>query len=127
MTQKQLDAIQGLQVSWENQNEYFELTDMFKDIRLEYVKSIDSAEEFNEYVQERINKQEVIYYATAMEFLTANDDSLNWSFEIASEYGFELQNLNSETLATLLLQRMLMEALEEISGEIEEIFEEEEE
>ena len=45
---------------------------------------------------------DIIYYSTAMEYLSNNDSSLNESLALASDMGIEMQNLNSETLASLL-------------------------
>jgi hypothetical protein len=38
---------------------------------------------------------EIIYYYKAMEYLTQNDHSLSESIEIALEYGYSLQDVNS--------------------------------
>jgi hypothetical protein len=48
---------------------------------------------------------EIIYYHNAIEYLKENDPSLNESLEIAQYYGYELKNLNSELLASLLKTR----------------------
>jgi RNAse (barnase) inhibitor barstar len=45
---------------------------------------------------------EIIYYSNAIEFLKENDISLRESLEIASDLGYTTDQLNSETLATLL-------------------------
>ncbi len=44
---------------------------------------------------------EIIYYSRAIKYLQENDPSLCESLEIASEYGYTLENINSETLASL--------------------------
>tara|TARA_R100000278_G_scaffold8735_3_gene10677 strand:+ start:377 stop:802 length:426 start_codon:yes stop_codon:yes gene_type:complete len=44
---------------------------------------------------------EIIYYYKAMEYLKENDCSLSESIELANEMGFALENINSETLASL--------------------------
>jgi intracellular sulfur oxidation DsrE/DsrF family protein len=67
---------------------------------------------------------EIIYYSNAIEFLKENDNSLRNSLEIASDYGFELKRLNSETLASLLASQMLREEFSEIQSEIESLIEE---
>ena len=48
---------------------------------------------------------EIIYYVNAIKYLQENDASLHESLEIAKEFGFELKNLNSEVLASLLASR----------------------
>lgn len=70
---------------------------------------------------------EIIYYAKAIEYLAENDPSLNESLEIASEYGYEVQNLNSEILASLLASRNARDEFYELENEINEFFEELEE
>ena len=72
--------------------------------------------------------QEVIYYSTAIKYLQENDPSLSESMEIASELGFELKNLNSEVLASLLKTQNVQNDFSELETEIEdfltELFEE---
>lgn len=75
-------------------------------------KNFDNEDDIKEYILELINNEDIIYYSNAMEFLTENDISLKESLEIASEYGFELKDLNSETLANILYQRKLQDAIE---------------
>ena len=45
--------------------------------------------------------EEIIYYSSAIRYLKDNDPSLCESLEIATDYGYEAKNLNSEVLATL--------------------------
>jgi phosphoenolpyruvate carboxylase len=45
---------------------------------------------------------EIIYYYKAMRYLLDNDTSLSESINIALEYGYTLENINSELLASLL-------------------------
>jgi hypothetical protein len=85
----------------------------------------ETAEEVIEYLEERINEEEVIYYSNAMKYLSENDASLNESLAIANELGYEVKNINSELLATLLQQQNMRNALSKIQSEIEDIFEEE--
>ena len=70
---------------------------------------------------------EVIYYSNAIKYLQENDASLQESLEIASEYGYELKNLNSEVLASLLASRNSQENFYDIKEEIEDFFAELEE
>ena len=92
-------------------------------LELEYYlnnESFDSSEELREYLEDRIREQEIIYYANAMDYLKDNDNSLRASLEIACNYGYELKNLNSEVLASLLLQEDLIEELINFINEVEE-------
>ena len=73
----------------------------------------DTVDELRDEAIELIHECEVIYYSTAIKFLSENDASLQDSLNIANEMGFSLENINSELLATLLLQNMLLEELNE--------------
>ena len=70
---------------------------------------------------------EIIYYSNAIEYLKENDPSLRDSLEIASEYGYEVQNLNSEILASLLASKLVRDEFDELESEINDFFEELEE
>jgi hypothetical protein len=65
---------------------------------------------------------EIIYYSNAIEYLKQNDSSLNQSIEIALEYGYELKNINSELLASLLASQNAREEFNELRNEIEDFF-----
>ena len=58
-----------------------------------------------------------------MEFLLEHDASLATSIELAHEYGYETEAINSELLATLLLQQMLSEELHDLDSDLEDYFE----
>jgi hypothetical protein len=64
---------------------------------------------------------EIIYYNKAMKYLLENDASLLDSFRIAREYGYELKNLNSETLASLLASENARNEFYELENEINNI------
>ena len=64
---------------------------------------------------------EIIYYSTAMEYLTEHDTSLSESLEIANEMGFDLESLNSETLASLHASRQAEDDFWMIKEDIDEI------
>ena len=66
---------------------------------------------------------EIIYYYKAMEYLTQNDHSLSESIEIALEYGYSLQDVNSELLASLLASRKEIEKFYDLETEITDFFE----
>jgi hypothetical protein len=80
----------------------------------------ETSEYLREYLEERIRETEIVYYTTAMDYLKDNDNSLRTSLEIASNYGYELKNLSSEILASLLLQEDLMEELINFINEVEQ-------
>ena len=101
------------------------VNDNYLDIDIQYLyDEQDHFEELNEKVCEYIQAEEIIYYHKAIKYLSENDASLNESLEIAHEYGFTTENINSELLATLLYQQKLSENWSAISEEIEEIINE---
>lgn len=65
---------------------------------------------------------EIIYYSNAMEYLLNNDPSLQESLEIASEYGYEAHNLNSEILASLLASKLVRDEFYDLESEINDFF-----
>jgi hypothetical protein len=67
---------------------------------------------------------EIIYYSNAIDYLQKNDPSLQESLSIASEYGYDLKNINSELLASLLASQNSREEFYELQGEIEDFFNE---
>ena len=62
---------------------------------------------------------EIIYYSRAIEYLSNNDASLKESLALASEYGYELKDLSSEILASLLASQNCREEWYDNKGEIE--------
>lgn len=82
----------------------------------------DNIDDFMEQMQELVNEIEVIYYATAMEYLMENDTSLRESMELAQDMGCEPKNISSELLATLHKQQQASELIWEYKDEIEELF-----
>ena len=90
-----------------------------QDLTLEYLgedatEFICSPDELDDYDTHQIFEElhdngffnvEIIYYSKAMDYLRENDASLSESIEIASEYGYTLENINSETLASLHASR----------------------
>jgi len=64
---------------------------------------------------------EIIYYSKAIKFLSENDASLSESMSLADEMGFTLNNINSETLASLLASEQRREEFSDLQNEIDEI------
>ena len=67
-------------------------------------------------------EQEVIYYSNAIEYLKEHDPSLKESIEIAIEYGFELKNLSSEVLASLLKTENVTNDFYELRNSVNNFF-----
>lgn len=64
---------------------------------------------------------DIIYYSKAMKYLLENDASLSESVEIAVDMGFDLENINSETLASLHASQKAREDFYSIADDIDEI------
>jgi len=79
-----------LQIKLEAYNIYISLDDY------------ETAEECIEAIEDGMFDEDVIYYAVAIDYLKEYDPSLKESLEIANQYGYQLQNINSELLASLL-------------------------
>ncbi|MFA6071395.1 MAG: hypothetical protein WC810_22695 [Janthinobacterium sp.] len=106
-------------------NKKEKIAELLKDTILEDLE-LDECEDANdtiEYLEERINEDEVIYYNNAIRYLSENDASLTKSIGIACDMGYELKNINSELLATLLQQQNMREELANLQDEIKEIIE----
>lgn len=96
------------------------------------LEEIEDEDGLRDYLTElnedgEITNAEVIYYSNAMEYLRDNDASLNDSLEIAKEYGYNIDQLNSELLASLLMTRNQEEEFSEfIDGlKYDEVFSDE--
>ena len=88
-----------------------------------YYDDVSDEETFIEWYRETyVYSAEIIYYATAMEYLAEHDPSLTESISLADDLGSEVSDLNSETLATLLLQQNLEEELQGMSDALSEYF-----
>jgi intracellular sulfur oxidation DsrE/DsrF family protein len=70
---------------------------------------------------------EIVYYSNAIDFLAKTDPSLTESLEIAAGYGYEVKNLNSEILASLLASENVRSGFYGLESEINSFFEELEE
>lgn len=96
-------------------------------IPFEYYDDFEDAKDFESYFEDleySTHQTECIYYSKAMKYLSEHDNSLNESLEIASEMGYEVENLNSELLATLLMQRKELEALYDAKDDLEDLYDE---
>lgn len=78
-------------------------------------ETLDNEDDLREKIETMIQEYEIVYYHKAMAYLTENDPSLSESLSLASEYGFSLDKLNSETLATIHIQQKMMESIPDLS------------
>ncbi len=82
--------------------------ELIDNLDIEYVlDNADCADDISDGLNELISQEDIIYSFNAMEYLLENDQSLCESINIAVEYGYELNHVNSELLATLLFQQNL--------------------
>ena len=65
---------------------------------------------------------DIIYYSTAIDYLSKYDPSLRESLEIALDMGFSLNAINSEILASLLASQNAREEFYELEDEINNFF-----
>jgi len=94
----------------ESLTEEIEITEFLSELDFEIKESM-TTEEVEEELNNLISEHEIIGYGPAIEFLSNEDASLTESLELASEYGFEIIGLNSEILATLLMQDRMRDDL----------------
>ena len=90
------------------------------------IEDIDHSDAYQS-IYEMIDKNggfdiEIIYYSNAINYLKENDSSLYESIEIALEYGYELKNINSELLASLLASRNARDEFSELQDKINDFF-----
>jgi aspartyl/asparaginyl-tRNA synthetase len=106
MNKKQIKELKSI---IERLEKNYDLNDyVFNYMDEDELKRIEDLDELEEYLQQinedgNITNFEVIYYTEAIKYLSENDNSLRESLELASELGYELKDLNSEILASLLI------------------------
>jgi len=105
MNKKQIEIFKTIIKEEENN---FDFNDyIFNYIDEEDLKDVDPTELDEDFFYDLndnggITNAEVIYYDNAIDYLKENDASLNQSLELALDLGYELKNINSELLASLL-------------------------
>ncbi len=90
------------------------------------IEDIDHSDAF-ESIFEMINDNggfniDIVYYSNAIEYLKRKDNSLFESIEIANEYGYSLEHINSELLASLLASKNVMIDFVDYKEEINNFF-----
>ncbi len=116
---------------------YDKIKDFFKSIELTHLnvnewlnnedfESLDFSNAFDEILDLLENHNafniEIIYYKNAMDYLNMHDMSLTDSLELASEFGYKLEDLNSEILASLLASEITRQAFGGLSEDIDNFF-----
>lgn len=82
----------------------------------------ESMDDLREMLQERISEIEVIYYASAIDYLREHDASLQESLGLAHDFGYTADKINSELLATILKQENAREEIGGYEDRLEELF-----
>lgn len=77
------------------------------------LSDVECLEEDHEFLE-----QEVIFYAKAMDILAAEDPSLRNSLSAARDMGYNIEDLDSEKLASLLMSEQQCEAFSEFLSEL---------
>ena len=104
-------------------NDYINISDLLEN--LESNDAADMFEDITDTLQDNgAFNLEIIYYSNAIDYLKENDPSLRDSLEIAFEYGYSVENLNSEVLASLLYSQIETEKYYDLRCEIIDFFEE---
>ena len=100
-------------------------TEWLSDISFDMDESdISSVDDVVNYIENRINEIEVIYFANAIKILSENDPSLQTSMGYADDLGYRCKDINSELLATILCQESAREELYDIRDDIEDVVDE---
>jgi hypothetical protein len=90
------------------------------------IEDIDHSEPYNsiyEMIQDNGGFNiDIIYFSDAINYLKEHDQSLSDSLEIAIEYGYTIENINSELLASLLASRNAEQDFYDLKSEIEDFF-----
>ena len=73
------------------------------------IEKFDTYDEAEQFCLE----SDILYYNRAMEYLSENDWTLKESLQLAHDLGYSLENLNSETLATIHYQDALINSIKE--------------
>jgi hypothetical protein len=106
---------------------FFDEEIKMNNIDIMYYVDANEVQSFDDVLQqiEDVNgfDVEIIYYTAAMEYLMARDPSLRESLEIAHEYGYTTDDINSELLASLLASKECREEFMSYEDEITEFFE----
>mgnify|MGYP001560813883 CR=1 FL=1 len=102
--------------------DYVEDIDINSILSYNEIEDINDSDDLFEIIQDEGGFEiDIIYYSRAMKYLLENDISLSESIEIAVDMGYELDNINSETLASLHASQKVRDDFYSITDEINEI------
>ena len=84
------------------------------------INEINNFEEFEELLTENnLLDTDIIYYSNAIEYLQKHDNSLKLSLGLAIDLGYNLADINSEILASILQSENLRNELYSCKTEID--------
>ena len=103
--------------------------DYAEDIDIDYIlnyyeigEDINDSDDLLELIEDNNGFNiDIIYYSKAIKYLSEHDASLRSSIEMAIDMGFDLENISSETLASLHASQKAREDFHDITDEIDEI------
>lgn len=105
-----------------NDTKYLCVLESFEN-SIAYYDGRENADDFIDwYGDVYLTGDSIVYYSNAIKFLADNDPSFADSLELASEYGFNASDLNSEVLANLLFDSLAREELYGMRDEIQAHF-----
>lgn len=89
-------------------------------------KKFETKDEIIDFIDDYVSDNNltdvnIIYYASAMEFLSENDNSLERAMELASDYWYQTKQLNSELLASLVASGIEREEFWKFIGACKEL------
>lgn len=92
-------------------------------VNIDEIDTDNAAESIFDMVQDNGGfNVDIIYYSNAIEYLKRYDNCLTESIELAIEYGYTIENLNSELLASLLASKNAMNDFWDYQDEINNFF-----
>jgi hypothetical protein len=102
--------------------DYAEDIDIDSILHYNEIEDINDSDDLLELIEDNNGFDiDIIYYSKAIKYLAENDASLMNSIEIAVDMGFDLENINSETLASLHASQKARDDFWDITNEIDEI------
>ena len=102
--------------------DYAEDIDVDSILHYNEIEDINDSDDLLELIEDNNGFDiDIIYYSKAIKYLAENDASLSESIEIAVDMGYSLENLNSETLASLHASQKAREDFWDITDEIDDI------
>ena len=102
--------------------DYAEDIDIDSILHYNDINDINDSDDLCEIIQDSGGFEiDIIYYSRAIKYLSENDASLGESIELAVDMGYELENVNSELLASLHASQKVREDFHDITDEIDEI------